>query len=213
VPKPDLIVARHLPTTQNERGISRGWLSTGIDRKTAEPLAEKAAKALNAQGVDTLVSSDLPRAEQSTKLIAEKMGGDVRTSATSRLRTWNTGDDVAGKPEKETIPLRQKYLKNSEIEMPGGESWDEFMSRFGTELHAIERRRAKGENVALVGHGHHIMAVPELLGGQKVDPKKLATLDSDYEPGGVYGFHKEGNNVRVERLDKGETPDAKEAAR
>lgn len=209
--KPDLIVARHLPTRQNELGISRGWMDVGIDSKKAEPLAEKAAAALNSQGVDKLVSSTLPRAEQSMKMISDKMG-DVRTESSARLKTWNTGDNVAGKPEKETIPLRQKYMKNSEIEMPGGESWDDFMDRFGSEVRSIQSRREKGENVALVGHGHHIIAVPELLGGQKADPKKLSTLDSDYEPGGVYAFHKEGDNVRVERLDKG-TTDEEEASR
>ena len=191
-------MARHLPTPLNEQGISRGWKSTGIDREAGKKLAPIAAKALKDHGVDTLVSSTLPRSEQSMDLIADEMGSDVRTESTARLKTWNTGTDVAGKPEKETIPLRQRYMKNSEIEMPGGESWDNFMDRFGVEVRAIQRRRDKGENIALVGHGHHIIALPAILTGKPADPKALDSLDEKYPPGSVYSISESGD---VKRLD------------
>jgi broad specificity phosphatase PhoE len=179
-------------------------MSTGIDREAAVKKVPAVAAALKAQGIDSLVSSTLPRAEQSMNLIAREMGDDISTQSTSKLKTWNTGDKVAGKPEKETLPLREKYIKNSEIEMPGGESWDDFMDRFGVELRDIQKRRGNGEEVALIGHGHHLLAVPALLSGQPVDPKKLASLDEVHEPGGVYAFYKEGTNIRIERLDQQE---------
>jgi broad specificity phosphatase PhoE len=183
-------------------------MSTGIDRPAALKKAPAVAAALKKQGVDSLVSSTLPRAEQSMNLIAREMGDGVDTQSTGKLKTWNTGDKVAGKPEKETIPLREKYIKNSEIEMPGGESWDDFMDRFGVELRDIQERRASGEEIALIGHGHHLLAVPSLLSGEPVDPKKLASLDSEHEPGGVYAFYAEGKNVRIERLDQQEKENA-----
>lgn len=203
-PRPDFIVARHFPTPDNENGISRGWRPTGIDRKAAEKLVPNVAGTLKKHGIDKLVSSTLPRSEQSMDLIADEMGGEVRKESTNRLKTWNTGDQVAGKPESETIPLRQKYMKNSEIEMPGGESWDDFLERFGTEVRAIARRRDKGEEVALIGHGHHILAAPAILSGTPADPKALDSLDEKYPPGSVYAMY---DNGRVERLDnpKGET--------
>lgn len=137
------------------------------------------------------------------KVIAREMGDGVKTESTPELDTWNTGDKVAGKPEKETIPLRQKYIKNSEIELPGGESWDEFMQRFGVELRDIERRRAKGEEVALIGHGHHLLAVPALMEDREVSPDELADLDERHPPGGVYGFSRGSKGVEIERLDNG----------
>ena len=178
-------------------------MSTGIDKEAAEKIVPQVAATLKKEGVDTLISSTLPRSKQSMDLIAREMG-DVETETTPRLKTWNTGDQVAGKPEKETIPLREKYIKNSEIEMPGGESWDEFMDRFGVELKDFQKRRAAGENVAMVGHGHHLLAVPALLTDQSVDPKKLASLDRDHAPGGVFGFFLENGKVRMERLDASE---------
>lgn len=202
--RPEVIVVRHFATPLNEQGISRGWKSTGIDRPAAEKKVASVAAALEAENVDELISSSLPRSEQSMDLIAEEMGKGIKTSSTGRLKTWNTGTDVAGKPEKETIPMREKFIKNSEIEMPGGESWDEFMERFGTELKAMQRERAKGKEVALIGHGHHLLAVPSLLTGKPVDPKKLASLDAEHEPGGVYAFYLDGDSVRIERLDQHE---------
>jgi broad specificity phosphatase PhoE len=178
-------------------------LPVGIDKAAGEKMAPEVARTLDEYGVDSLVSSSLPRGEQSMKLIAKEMGGRVQTEANPKLDTWDTGDKVAGKPESQTIPLRQKYIKNSEIEMPGGESWDDFMNRFGTELNAIERRRAKGEEVAIIGHGHHLLATPALMEDRPVSPDELADLDERHPPGGVYGFFREGNTVRMERLDNG----------
>lgn len=210
--RPDVIVTRHFATPLNERSISRGWMSTGIDKEAAEKIVPRVAETLKKYGVDSLISSTLPRSRESMDLIAREMGGDVETEATPRLKTWNTGDKVAGKPEKETIPLREKYIKNSDVEMPGGESWDDFMDRFGVELKDFQKRRAAGENVAMVGHGHHLLAVPALLTDQPVDPKKLASLDREHEPGGVYGFFLNGGKVSIERLDQKETESVKSAA-
>lgn len=137
------------------------------------------------------------------EMIAKEMG-DVKTESTPELDTWDTGDKVAGKPEKETIPLRQKYIKNSEIEMPGGESWDEFMERYGKELATIEQRRAKGEEVGQIGHGHHLLATAALMEDRPVNGDELADLDERFPPGGVYGFFRTPNGVEMRRLDDGE---------
>ena len=101
--RPDAILARHFPTPLNERGISRAWLSTGIDKEIADKLAPKVAACLEKYGVDTLLSSDLPRGEQSAKAVAGEMKGDVPIEATRALRTWNTGD-MGGKKSPKQFP-------------------------------------------------------------------------------------------------------------
>jgi broad specificity phosphatase PhoE len=209
--RPDAILARHFSTALNEHGISRAWLSTGIDKGAAEKLVPGVAAALKKYGVDSLVSSDLPRAEQSMKLIAREMGGDVETESTPRLRTWNTGD-AGGKKESETLPLRQKYIRNPEIPMPGGESFgDDFIDgRYRPELQDILKRRKAGEELAFIAHGHQMLAAPHILrDDDEVDASKLPSLDEDYPPGSVWGFYIEGNKIRMERLDKQEANEAK----
>jgi broad specificity phosphatase PhoE len=191
------------PTPLNEHGISRAWLSTGIDKEAAQKLAPGVAATLKKYGVDTLLSSDLPRGEQSAKLIAREMGGDVEVESTGALRTWNTGD-MGGKKESETIPKRMKFIKYPEEKPPGGESFQDFLDRFEPELEEILQRRKDGEELAFIAHGHHLLAAPHILADEEVDPKKLPNLDEDYTPGGVWGFFVEGKEIRIERLDKQE---------
>jgi broad specificity phosphatase PhoE len=201
--RPDAILARHFPTPLNERGISRAWLSTGIDQEAAKKLVPKVAATLKKYDVDTLLASDLPRAEQSAKLIADEMGGDVPIEATRALRTWNTGE-MGGKKESETIPKRMKFIKYPDEKPKGGESFQIFLDRFEPELEEILERRKEGENIAFIAHGHHLLAAPHILADEEVDPEKLPKLDEAYEPGGVYGFYVEGEKIRIERLDKEE---------
>lgn len=202
--RPDAILVRHFASPLNERKVSRGWLSVGIDKERAEKQVPGVAKALARYGVDSLVSSDLPRAQQSAKLIAQEMGGDIPVESTAALRTWNVGS-MAGKKEAETIPLRQKFIKYAEEKPKGGEPFQDFLDRYQPELEEIMHRREQGEGVAFVAHGHHLLAAPHILQGEEVDPKKLTTLDEDYEPGAVYGFFRDGNKARIERLDKKES--------
>lgn len=211
--RPDAILVRHFSTALNEHAVSRGWLDVGIDRDRAKKLAPHVAQTLEKYGVDTLISSDLPRAEQSAKLIAREMGGDVEVESTPKLRTWNTGDEVAGKKESETIPIRQKFIKYPDTKPKGGEPWgptDEpnFMDRYKAELEDILKRRKNGENLAFVAHGHQLLAAPHILADEEVDPKNLPSLDERHPPAGVWGFYVEGDKIRIERLDKEEKKDA-----
>jgi broad specificity phosphatase PhoE len=191
--KPSAILVRHFASPLNEKKVSRGWLGVGIDRELAEKLAPGVAETLKQHGITKLVSSDLPRATQSAKLIAEQMDG-VDVSSTRRLRTWNTGD-MAGEKESVTIPQRQKFIKYPDESPAGGEPFERFIERFKTELPSVQK-----PGVAFVAHGHHLLAAPEVFAGKdEVDPKKLPSLDEDFPPGGVYGFYPGGE---VKRLDK-----------
>jgi len=196
--RPDFIAARHFPSPYNEQGISRGWLPIGIDKAEAKKLMPEVVRVFEKYGVDTIISSDLPRGTQSAELIADNMDPEPETESYEALNTWDTGTKVAGKKESETIPLRQKYIKNPEIAMPGGESWQDFIDRFKPELEDIVERRKNGEEIAFIAHGHHLLAIPHLLKDEEVDAKKLPTLDEDYEPGHAFLFFIEGDTVRIE---------------
>lgn len=201
--RPDAILARHFPTPLNERGISRAWLSTGIDQEVADRMAPRIAKTLEKYDVDALVSSDLPRGKQSAEAIAKHMKGDLPVESTRDLRTWNTGD-MGGKKESETIPKRIKFIKYPEEKPPGGESFQTFLDRFKPELEEIIERRKNGEGLAFIAHGHHLLAAPHILADEEVDPNNLSKLDENFEPGSVWGFFVNGDDITIERLDKKE---------
>lgn len=198
--RPDAILARHFPSSLNERKVSRAWLSVGIDKAAAEKLVPKLADALNQYGVDTLVCSDLPRAEQSAKMIAREMGGDVEVEVTPELRTWNTGN-FGGKKESETLPKRQRFIKYPEEKPPGGEAFQDFLDRYETELQDIVDRRADGEEVAFIAHGHQLLAAPHILQDEEVNPDNLPTLDEDYAPGSAWAFYiQPDGSIKIDSL-------------
>lgn len=165
------------------------------------------ASTLEKYGVDKLVSSDLPRAEQSAKAIAKHMDGDIEIEPTEALRTWNVGD-MAGKKESETVPKRMKLIKYPEEKPKGGEPFQEFLDRYRPELEDILKRRADGEDLAFVAHGHQLLAAPHILQDEEVDPKNLPSLDERHPPGTVWGFYRESGKIRIERLDKEGKEDA-----
>jgi broad specificity phosphatase PhoE len=129
------------------------------------------------------------------------MNGDVEIEPTEALRTWNVGD-MAGKKESETIPMRQKLIKYPEEKAKGGEPFQDFLDRYRPELEKIIERRANGENVSMVAHGHQLLAAKHILTNEEVDPKNLPSLDEINPPGSVFGFWKEKNgDIRVEELE------------
>ena len=171
---------RHFPTRLNERNISRGHLPVGIDRELAEELVPKVAATLDRYGVTKLISSDLPRAAQSAKLIAEHMAEKPKVESDAKLETWDPG--MEGEKESVTVPKRIKYIKYSDETPPGGEPFDEFVERFRS-----QRDRIMKPNTAFVAHGHHLLAAPSALMDEDIEPESLNHLDEDFPPGGVYG--------------------------
>ena len=205
--RPDAILLRHFASKLNETKVSRGWLGVGIDKEAAEKLAPKVAATLERYGVNRIISSDLPRAEQSAKLVAEYMDPKPEISSTRRLRTWNVGD-MAGKKESETVPKRQLFIKYPDETPPDGEPFEEFLDRFRSELRSIEK-----PGVCFLAHGHHLLAAAAVFGNEEVDPKNLPSLDEVHPPGGVWGVWTDGEKVIIKRLDDEPSGDSERTPR
>lgn len=193
-------IVRHVPTVLNENGISRGWTRNGPDPEKLEELGPGIADTLKKLNVAELRSSDLPRAAKTAEWLGREL--DIPVETTPKLRTWNTGDKVAGRPESETIPLRQKYLKYPEETPPGGEPFQRFIDRAAPELRDAEQfnRAHPDAPRALVLHGHHVLAAEEALNGEDVDPAELEKLDTEFPPGSVSLLRVGGDRARLERV-------------
>lgn len=196
-----LPLVRHVPTKLNEAGASRGWLKVGPDPEKLEEMGPGIAKVLQKYNVAQLVSSDLPRAAKTASWLADHM--DLPEPETSfQRRTWNSGSEVEGKKEAETIPIRQKYIKNAEIQPRGGEAFQDYLDRRRAELlDSIEyNRKHPDEPRAEVIHGHDVMSIEAMYNDAAVDPKELETLDKDFPPGSVMLLHVRGNKAELERI-------------
>jgi broad specificity phosphatase PhoE len=200
-------IVRHVPTALNEKGISRSWLRVPPDPEQLKKLGPGIVAALKGLKVASLESSDLPRASGTAKYIADEM--EIPTKASYDWRTYNSGSDVSGKKESETIPIRQKYIKHPDTKPRGGEEFQDFLDRSESELKRVieENRKNPEELKGLVLHGHHMMAIEDLMSGRPVDPKRLETLDKDFPPGSVSLLHVRSGGAELERIHPKGGPD------
>ena len=83
-----LILIRHGQTTYNATGRMQGHLDTELSELGYEQ-ARAAARLLQDQGVSKIVASDLIRARETARVVAETLGMDFTTDA--RLRETHLG--------------------------------------------------------------------------------------------------------------------------
>lgn len=166
-----LYMVRHIPTKLNEGGKtaerSRGWGPFPPDPEQLKKLAPDIANELSDKNIARIVSSDLPRAAISAKAIGSILGIPVHT--TPQLRTWNTGD-MNGKSEDEVKPKKLALIKHSNIPAPGGESFDNFTSRWGQSLRVLMKHNEQNpdDQIAAVIHGNMDMSADSISRGEPV---------------------------------------------
>src|SRR5437899_2870264 len=118
---------RHGDTAENAATpgpeIERGW-----DDVPLHPMGRKEARReaikLSRLGVKAIISSDLKRATQSARIIADWLG--IEPEQHSQLRSWNLGE-VTGKPQAVADRLAAKLVRFApDTVPPGGESFEQF---------------------------------------------------------------------------------------
>lgn len=105
----------------------RGWLDLPLSpegRKSVERMAD----GLHAEGIKTVVSSDLERASDTAKILRDRLN-IPNFYTTKGLRPWNVGK-FAGQRTEEALPVLADYIRNKpHKQVPGGESFDDFRAR------------------------------------------------------------------------------------
>ena len=142
---------RHGATALNNDDVSvdrmRGWTDVPLS-KDGMAEAEKLGQKLTQDPPNHIISSDLKRAHETARIISEHTNAPV--TATMAFRPWNVGN-LAGRSSKEGIPILAKYAAQAPHEpVPGGESFNNFRSRFFNGLHDTLSRY--GGNPAIVAH-------------------------------------------------------------
>jgi broad specificity phosphatase PhoE len=198
-----ILIMRHFPTELNagegKPEMSRSWSRKGIVRESAEPLAEKAARIFDRHGVTEIGGSDLPRATESAKLVAEKMKNRPVVTSSAQARTWKTGQE--GEPEKKAREIRKKYVRNPDEPMPGGEAFNGFRDRFGPYIRRrLNQAQADPEKkIAEVLHGHEVMDADHVLNKEDFPEEHWARLD-EIKPGDVMELRDDGRRVTMHEV-------------
>jgi probable phosphoglycerate mutase len=156
----------------DEEGYRGGWSQRGLIEEgitQSERLGDYLYHHSEQYKINTMISSDLPRAVQTTKELEKRL--DRKAHYLKDWREMNNGD-LAGMPNKEAEVKYAGIYFNSlgmDTPFPGGESPRNFHNRictsFGDLCQSIEQQKVES-NVLLVTHGGVINILYYLLGNR-----------------------------------------------
>ncbi|HSZ58517.1 MAG TPA: histidine phosphatase family protein [Tepidisphaeraceae bacterium] len=151
-----LVFVRHGDTQLNEDGDKiRGWVDVPLS-----PKGKAAAIAVGQQLADTpldgIISSDLGRARETAGEIAQATGAPILYS-TQALRPLNAGI-FQGVESKSVLPKLRYFIEHPDEKIPGGESFNDFKSRFLDEMTNIHANYP-GKTLCIVAHHRNDVAL------------------------------------------------------
>ncbi|MCR5197343.1 MAG: histidine phosphatase family protein [Prevotella sp.] len=169
-----LYLMRHGETVDNAAQLMQGQ-TQGQLNETGIKQAEQAGKELATYPFDAIISSDLKRAVDTARIVAQHHGLPVVTTPLLRERDWG---DFTGRfiPDLKGLPFPDNV-----------EQLDQLLSRARQFLHYIYKEYS-GQTVLAVGHGIINKAIQAVYYdcGMKDVPRmtnaevRLLELNSDY---------------------------------
>jgi len=154
-----LIAVRHGETEWNTCGKQQGHLNsklTPLGIKQAQAIAEDLVE----RGIDVLYSSDLGRAVETSKIIAERLSLDIITDARLRERHLGTMQGITRIEFQKLYPDEAKAFNSGDPDyvLPGGES---VRQRHNRCLSCIEQlaQNHPGRTICIVAHGGVLMSM------------------------------------------------------
>lgn len=146
---------RHGETDWNKERRVQGQSSDIPLNETGKAQARHAGKILSQENIDLVISSDLSRARDTAKIIAEATGAELSVDSKLRERSYGI---LEGKTRQEMLAdetLRPHYEKSRGLfdDAPeGGESSRELEERIWSTLTHHKKNHAH-RNIAIVSHG------------------------------------------------------------
>lgn len=178
-----IYLVRHGQDDNTRRG---GWSNHTLTNEGILQSKELALELYNKKSeynITKIYSSDLKRAQQTAKILAEKTDAPVYLK--SEFREVNNGDLAGMKNETAEIKYPGLYWRKLEWDehYPNGESPKEFYERIKTAWNTlIETEENNSGNIILVTHGGVINVIKAIFSNQrysnkiKCDGVKEATL-------------------------------------
>jgi len=167
-----LLLLRHGSTSHNvdpsgERLRGRLNISLGASGIVG---ARRAARFLHAYGPTRLFTSDLPRAQQTAKIMSVSLA--LTVEPTPGLGPWDIGQ-YAGKPVAEVKDELSDYMNGRSTEpVPGGESFRAFLQRWKKELlRLLALMRKLDQPIVAVTHARNLYSLQSLIFGEDIPVK------------------------------------------
>lgn len=183
IDKPTLLFIRHGENSANrDHRELPGW--GDAEDSTLDPKGqaeiEAAANKVKDYPISHIYSSPLKRARQTAQIVSKTTGAPV-THAQS-VGPWDYGV-MTGQPDnEESRKVLQHYMSRPKLQVPKGESYGDFLQRFGG---AVQKLRAGVEQnpsqaVAVVTHSRNLYPLKHILDGKSSIP-----VTGGYDPGSV----------------------------
>ena len=172
----DIIYETHSITTDNEAGISTGWLPGYLSaqgRREARELGER----WHDQGIAAVYTSDLNRAVETAAIAFPD--GPPPLYQDLRLRECNYGE-LNGQPA-ELVAARR--LRHIERPFAGGQSYRQVLDATDAFLRELAGKW-DGRRILLIAHTANRWALDCLLGGASLE--ELLKVPFDWQPGWYY---------------------------
>lgn len=137
-------LVRHGETDWNKEKKYMGRTDVPLN-ETGINQAKETAKKLKGEKIDLIITSNLKRAEQTARIIAEELG--IKTVVIDEsLKERDGGDEWEGKTLDRSLYTHPSYVPE------GGEGWKEVEERVWSAF-KNHRINHKGKNVLVVSHG------------------------------------------------------------
>jgi 2,3-bisphosphoglycerate-dependent phosphoglycerate mutase len=171
-----IVCETHSTTTDNESGISAGWLPGRLSA-AGEQLAAELGRRRAGDGISAVFCSDLARATQTAAIAFA--GSGIPVLADWRLRECDYGE-LNGAPAAVVQGQRAGRL---DVPYPGGESWRQATARISWFLRDLPLRWA-GRRVLVIGHVATRWGLDHSLRG--IPLEELAVAGFAWQPGWEY---------------------------
>ena len=154
-----VMVVRHGETEWNTEGRRQGHLDSTLTAK-GRAQAEALAQRFTPESCDAIYSSDLGRAYETARTIAEKTGHEVVPDARLRERNLGIFQGLDGDEIRARYPTEYEEHRNGGADhaVPEGESFREQTERNMLCLEELAKRHA-GEVIMVVTHGGVLSAL------------------------------------------------------
>ena len=187
-----LYLIRHGETEWNKSVRFQGQQEIPLN-ETGRMQADLIGKRLAGEGIEAIYSSDLGRAWETAKIIAQNLNihpGDLKKEASFREVNFGAWEGLTFSQRKEKDPAYLKKWMNDPVRTvcPGGESYLEHFQRVEKGLKDLLQKEA-GKKVALVTHGGPIRAIVQSALG--LPPLSFWNLRVDNASVSIIEFHED----------------------
>ena len=144
----------------------RGWHDVPL-ATAGLIVARQAARALAGRSFTKLYTSDLRRAYDTARIMSVTLATPVEP--TRDLRPWNLGD-YAGREVAHVAPELTAFANGKRASaVPGGESFNSFLSRWRVELKRLLHEAQQSDvHIGAVTHARNLYALNEILFDQPI---------------------------------------------